>query len=212
MTAEVAVMNKSAIALAADSAVTRRNKIYNTANKLFRLSDHHSVGVMVYGGAAFMGIPWESLIKMHRSALGVTSFDTLQESVDEFTTFLRAQHSRFSKEQREKYVRSVSVEHLQTIKAAAQAALQHRSNDPPDQVVRDAFNDDCFGPLKANFEDMEGLPQDAREQMRASFLPAINELVTLVFHDLHYFTKDLNPRYITQYFPVMQLATSGEGQ
>ncbi len=39
MTAEVAVMNTMAVALAADSAVTiGKGKIYNTANKLFELS------------------------------------------------------------------------------------------------------------------------------------------------------------------------------
>jgi hypothetical protein len=42
MTAEVAVMNKMAVALAADSAVTVSHsggfKIYNTVNKLFMLS------------------------------------------------------------------------------------------------------------------------------------------------------------------------------
>ena len=47
MTAEVAVMNKSAVALAADSAVTISSedprqggdKVFNTANKLFTLSN-----------------------------------------------------------------------------------------------------------------------------------------------------------------------------
>ena len=40
MTAEVVVLNREAVAIAADSAVTLRHpdpKIYNTANKLFQL-------------------------------------------------------------------------------------------------------------------------------------------------------------------------------
>ncbi|WP_230079588.1 hypothetical protein [Serratia marcescens] len=52
MTAEIAVFNKSAVALAADSAVTISggdgvSKIYNGADKLFALSRHHPVGIMV---------------------------------------------------------------------------------------------------------------------------------------------------------------------
>ena len=70
MTAEIAIMNKEAIALAADSAVTmdqeRGQKIFTSANKLFALSKYYPVGIMVYGSASFMGVPWESIIKVYR--------------------------------------------------------------------------------------------------------------------------------------------------
>ena len=60
MTAEIVIMNKSAVALAADSAVTvgceRGEKIYNTINKLFMLSKYHPVGIMVYGSAGLIGV------------------------------------------------------------------------------------------------------------------------------------------------------------
>ena len=53
MTAEVAVMNKQAIALAADSAVTFQeetgHKIFPSASKIFTLSKYQPVGIMVYG-------------------------------------------------------------------------------------------------------------------------------------------------------------------
>jgi len=66
MTAEVAILNRNAVALAADSAVTLRlpsgTKIYQT-NKLFALSKYEPVAVMVYGSADFMGIPWETIVK-----------------------------------------------------------------------------------------------------------------------------------------------------
>jgi len=70
MTAEVAVMNKSAVALAADSAATSSQKIYNSVNKLFSLSENHPVGVMIYGNSDLMGVPWETLIKVYRESLG----------------------------------------------------------------------------------------------------------------------------------------------
>jgi hypothetical protein len=57
MTAEVAILNKSGIALAADSAVTLGvGKTYNTADKLFALSKYHPVGIMIYSSASLMGI------------------------------------------------------------------------------------------------------------------------------------------------------------
>jgi hypothetical protein len=64
MTAEIGIMNRVAVALAADSAATitigNITKILNSANKLFSLSKFHPVGIMVYGNAelwAFLGKP-----------------------------------------------------------------------------------------------------------------------------------------------------------
>ncbi len=94
MTAEIAILNKSAVALAADSAVTipvaNGQKIYNTVNKLFTLSKYRPVGIMVYGNGEFMGIPWESIIKEHRRELGKTEHGTLREYVDGFLTWISA--------------------------------------------------------------------------------------------------------------------------
>ena len=92
MTAEIVVMNKSAVALAADSAVTIQNisgqKVYNAVNKLFALSKYHPVGVMIYGSADFMGIPWESIIKIYRKQLGHKPFEHLSDYAEDFISFL----------------------------------------------------------------------------------------------------------------------------
>ena len=82
MTAEVAVLNRQAVALAADSAVTIETseggaKAWPSANKIFGMSHRHPVGVIVYGGADLMGIPWETIVKMYRDQLGQTSFPRL---------------------------------------------------------------------------------------------------------------------------------------
>jgi hypothetical protein len=175
MTAEVAIMNKTAIALAADSAVTSREKIYNTVNKLFRLSDHRSVGVMVYGSAEFMGVPWESLIKMHREALGTSSFARLKQYVDSFTTFLRAQHTRFPQSQREAYVRDLCWEHLATIREMVNDAIKLKGSDPPETVIRECIKTDCLGALTTKFKEIDGLPADARTRLAALFQPIFDE-------------------------------------
>jgi len=93
MTAEIAVMNKLAVALATDSAVTIRQgdsptRIYNSANKLFTLSKYNPVGVMVYGAVEFMKVPWETVIKVYRENLGNRSFATLEEHADDLIRFL----------------------------------------------------------------------------------------------------------------------------
>lgn len=89
MTAEIAVLNCSAVALAADSAVTvAGSKVYNTVNKLFALSYEAPVGVMVYGSAMLCGVPWETLIKEFRTANEGVSYDTLHEYGDALKAFI----------------------------------------------------------------------------------------------------------------------------
>lgn len=91
MTAEIAILNTSAVALAADSAVTVGNKkVYNSANKLFALSKFEPVGIMVYGDAQFLSTPWEVVIKYYRrEILDRKKFDTLEEYAEDFIKFLR---------------------------------------------------------------------------------------------------------------------------
>jgi hypothetical protein len=68
-------MNREAIALAADSAVTMRGeKVFFSANKMFSLSRHEPVAAMIYGNYGLMGMPWEPVIKSFRTELGHTKF------------------------------------------------------------------------------------------------------------------------------------------
>lgn len=90
MTAIVAVLNKHAVAIAADSAVTMGNthKVVNSANKIFTLSKYHPVAVMTYSNAAFMGTPWDIIIKEYRKQLKETSHPTVKAYLDDFVKFL----------------------------------------------------------------------------------------------------------------------------
>ena len=91
MTAEVAILNRNAVALAADSAVTLRlpqgTKIYQT-NKLFALSKYEPVAVMIYGSADFMDVPWETIVKRYRTHLGQRSFGGIGEYGEDFLSFV----------------------------------------------------------------------------------------------------------------------------
>lgn len=94
MTAVAGVLNKQAVAIAADSAVTigspNSRKIFNKANKVFALSKQHPVGIMIYNSASFMGTPWETIIKIYRKKLGDESFPTIKQYQENFIEFLRS--------------------------------------------------------------------------------------------------------------------------
>jgi len=93
MTSEVIVMNKEAVAIAADSAATLTGeKIFKT-NKIFTLSKYQPVGIMIYGSSQFIGIPWESVIKVYRKKLGKKKFKNLKDYCDDFIKFLETEKS-----------------------------------------------------------------------------------------------------------------------
>jgi hypothetical protein len=124
MTAEVVILNKSAVALAADSTVTvssgsNDRKTYNSVNKLFALSKHQPVGVMIYGDASFMGVPWEVVIKEYRRQLQRSSFGALREYVSDFIEFV--ERADYLKESQPFYVwRSAFHLMMQIMEAAKQ--------------------------------------------------------------------------------------------
>ena len=109
MTAEIVIMNKEAVALAADSAVTSRlaigQKIFTSANKYsFTLSDCHPVGILIYNNAALMEIPWETIIELFRNELAKKKFDKLEEYADYFISFIENKNGLFPEEIQKRYL------------------------------------------------------------------------------------------------------------
>jgi hypothetical protein len=108
MTAVVGVLNKQAIAVAADSAVTigtgSDSKILNHANKIFRLSHTQPVGIMIYNAADFMQTPWEVIIKVYWDQLGIKTFPKLEDYQKKILTFLKEKDYYASDQDKEKSI------------------------------------------------------------------------------------------------------------
>jgi hypothetical protein len=96
MTAEICMMNRLAVVLAADSATTvsrwvdgkREERYFKGANKVFQLSDRHPVGLMIFDSADILNVPWEVIVKGFRDNLGKKSFNTVEEYATELFQFL----------------------------------------------------------------------------------------------------------------------------
>ena len=103
MTAEIAILNRNGIALAADSAVSigvsAQPKIYNTGNKLFSISKRAPVGAMIYGNALLTGAPWETVIKSFRQKLGGEVFETVGEYAEALIDYIEETPALFSASQ-----------------------------------------------------------------------------------------------------------------
>ncbi len=92
MTAEVAIINKTAIALAADSAITLslgsdQQKVFDSEDKLFELTRHDPIAVMINSNMHFMEAPLPVLIKRYRNK--APRFDTVAEAAMHFLGHLQ---------------------------------------------------------------------------------------------------------------------------
>jgi len=93
MTAEIAIINRTAVTLAADSAMTlsggTSDKIYNSADKIFELSSHDPIGIMIYNSLDFMGVPLDVAIKQFRDSSKCKHFVSLETAATAFFDFLK---------------------------------------------------------------------------------------------------------------------------
>ncbi|MDG2532715.1 hypothetical protein P6144_03580 [Sphingomonas sp. HITSZ_GF] len=92
MTAEIALLNKLAVTLAADSAVTigggAGTKIYNSADKIFEGTNYDPIGIMVYNSPELSGVPVESIVKMFRDRVCVSHYATVFDFSEAFLKHL----------------------------------------------------------------------------------------------------------------------------
>lgn len=193
MTAEIAILNRHGIALAADSAVTLRNpetqKVYNTANKLFMLSKYHPVGIMVYGHAELMGVPWETVIKMYRSELDTTNFDRLIEFAEHFIRFLEANRLLFPASLQESEFALMCRWVLSQIQEKIDSRVQSQittqggiSDEGVERVISDVVGEHLHE--WTNYRRLDCFPSEFERELIATYGERLRAVFTEVFHQL----------------------------
>jgi hypothetical protein len=95
MTAEIAVMNRRAVAFAADSAMTisRTGKTYNSADKIFEVSTNDPIGLMVYNALDYMEMPLDVIIKDFRISKYCRKFSHIFNFQSSFFDYLQREFS-----------------------------------------------------------------------------------------------------------------------
>lgn len=139
MTAEVAVLNTQAVALAADSASTisgnpRGPKVYNAANKLFALSPAQPVGIMIYDSAEICGVPWETVVKEFRKQHDAVR-DTLADYLVAFLEFCDGNEVLFPEEQEDAWAEDLLVSVFDAVREAAAADAASRGTAIGEELV-----------------------------------------------------------------------------
>jgi hypothetical protein len=166
MTSEVVLMNRRAVALAADSATTitrwvrgeAKKRYFKGTNKLFHLSNIHPVGLMINGAGNLQGVPWDVLVKSFRDSMEKKRFDTLSEYADQMFIWLERNTDAFPKDFLEKQFLSEVIEcaerlSLPVIKAASKTDSKAKKKKLLTQSILDEANKVSAASFLANATD-----------------------------------------------------------
>lgn len=207
MTAEIAVMNRSAVALAADSAATvameRVHKIY-MVNKLFALSDLHPVGVMIYGKPELLGVPWETVVSMYREKLGTKRFGMLGEYVEDFIKFIEEDKILFPQTLQNTYFKhSVAICYNQINQAIVKKVQSYTKKTKITKLKTREIVDKVIAKFCDRSKEQDILPNVSEEWVRSvvrKHLAIINKVKDEVFVKLPISAKaNMNLRKMVGY-------------
>jgi hypothetical protein len=183
MTAEVAVLNKTAIALAADSKSTIRIKgivkTHETENKLFTLSKYHPVGIMINGNAEFMQRPWETIIKLYRDLLRDKSLPHLDKYIEDYLFCLSSDYSYTSEEQQSN-VSSIFLDFFDKIRERSEELIDRRLDETA--AVTRAI--DTQRKLDSDLADLESMASLSTDELRALYSSQAEFAADAVFERL----------------------------
>ena len=160
VTAEVAILNREAVVIAADSALTLGGpvgKVYNSANKLFALSRLEPVAVMVFGGG---------------------SFDTVEEYAEEFIEYLSSLVRHMPGEFQRVRVRMRVSWELDGLRGAVDRALPDDSRNDA-QVAAQVLMDQIESRVR-RLEQMDAEDGPSESVSIQEFNKAIDDWDTLV--------------------------------
>jgi hypothetical protein len=91
MTAEIALINRLAVTLAADSAVTLTvrgaEKVFTSVDKIFELTSRDPIGIMLYNNLEYVGVPLEVAVRQFRDTRK-QGFKSVGDAAEEFFKYL----------------------------------------------------------------------------------------------------------------------------
>ncbi|MEL7785051.1 hypothetical protein AAG596_03190 [Citromicrobium bathyomarinum] len=193
MTAEVAILNRQGIALAADSALTiGQERVWKTSNKIFSLGPRNDIAIMVYGGADFCGIPWETIVKDFKRSTGGDVYGTVRDCSDKFREFLNEQKWR-DPLQSKLCAFSIFIKELQDLKAVVDTSSAATFRNSAKQTL------DEWCEIAQSREKC--LPELTREVFLSEFRDQIDYLRGEAFAE-HFpkYLKDRLDEYLFEYF------------
>lgn len=192
MTAEVSILNSAGVALAADSAVSigsEANKIWTSADKLFHLSQAAPVGIMVFGNANLLGIPWETIVKEFRNELAKTRYDYLEQYAEKFFNFLDRNRILFPKASQDLMIEGLIYSLFLHVREQMERRITEEAKinegiDENDLIpILDKAVKDRLKYVKKQ-KRIKGIGEKNAEKIRKRYTPIVRQIRSEVFGNL----------------------------
>lgn len=192
MTSEVVLMNRQAVAMAADSAVTisgdRYLKTYQSVDKLFPLVEGQPVAVMIYNNAEIMSTPWETVISLYREQARGRPLETVSAYAEDFMEFLSGNPDLFPPEHQDtEFFKVVAVVYtviaeeydhqVQQFRESRAGHLREHLSPMFEYVVGQIHNDYQRYPDDSPRGDLSCFPRGMGEQVRRRYGAEIDQLI-----------------------------------
>ena len=215
MTAEVAIINSHGVALAADSAVTiRGKKIYNSALKLFALSKTEPVGIMIYGNAELMRVPWETLIKLFRKTIHNQVYEKLPEYGERFIKYLNSNPQFFPDTHQKHWIRNQAMMWYhdiikETEKQLAQEALHGSEIDEEIKTKAIVENIDTYHDFLSKQPITLDVNKVESKELKQKIKVCLKDLIEHVFKDYQLKRPTMTKLFEIGFFCVQRHAFQG---
>ncbi|MEQ1931435.1 MAG: hypothetical protein ABL957_13030 [Parvularculaceae bacterium] len=192
MTSEVVLMNRQAVAMAADSAVTISGpqylKTYQSVDKLFPLVEGQPVAVMIYNNAEIMSTPWETVISLYREAARGRSLETVEAYAEDFMAFLSGNPDLFPADHQDtEFFKHVAVVFSVVAEDYDYQVSKFKEQNAPklrehlsaifEFVVGELYADLQRYPDDTPRQDLACFPQGMAEQVRRRYRTEIEQLL-----------------------------------
>lgn len=197
MSAGICIMNKNAIALAADSAVTvgPHLAIHNSANKLFALSKVAPVGAIIYSNAEVMGIPVEILIKQYKKDLGQKTFNSLEDYVKDLISYMLRNKRLFHFAENEaRYISNVYIDLLNGLNGDYTQLVSRKIDEVRRELTSEELAAVQQDAVKMTMDFIDQLPLlpdfDVTEYILANYSGEVKGYISSVFPWITGYTLD----------------------
>lgn len=192
MTAEIAILNSNAVALAADSAVTigrEAAKVYTSADKLFQMSNKGPVGIMFYQRPYFLGVPWETVVKCYRSELGNKTFPRLADYLEDFIRFVKRSKQMFPRKNQRDGVHTIILSFFHFVREKFKEITTHEYDQHRKMTeieVKQLFADLVRKELQKTkeFPKLQGMSANVINAIKKEYERDIAPIQRTVFEDL----------------------------
>ena len=191
MTAEIAVLNTTAVALAADSAASTvpfSDKIYSSVDKLFQLVENAPVGIMINGSSKFLGVPWETIIKVYRRERDREEFLSLAEYMDDFLMFIEIHQGMFPIERQHEFTVLFLQSYLTYLRELIEMALDETISE--DGISPKEVSETACSVIEAQYQfviaqdRLDRFSSDEVDEIQRLFEPQVETLKDEVFANL----------------------------